>query len=492
MIILSEKKNTAGPRQTALLILNQYFKRKKPLKNIINRYFKNFTFSELDRRFIFNIVKGTVRYYLRIDFIISLFSDKKLKNIDFILLNILRMGIYQLMYLDRVPDYSTVNESVNLARRNSGIFSSKFVNAVMRRISSISNIEIFTDDKIGLLLKDEDEKISINYSYPVWLIKYWVDRYGRKKTILICRSLNETPVTYLRFNKSKITAQALFKIPGMEPIEPDAGKLPGLNAVSFNNPQDIPETDAYRKGFISVQDISSQIAVKYFLNPGRGERILDVCAAPGGKTAYIAELAGDKSEVVSVDISRKRLKMLNDNLKRLNIKNVRVLEADAAEPDFLHKIREMESRRDIKGGKKTASFNGYFDRILVDAPCSAFGTISKNPDVKYNKTINDVRRLSGISFKILKNCDRYLKTGGRLVFYTCTLSPIENQDVAAKFLSEFKDKYIIKKPEAFNKVLQFLNHKKDSDSIDKERFLEIMPYYFNSEAGFVCSFLKKS
>ena len=520
MRVLNEKSSSINPRRITLLILNEYFKKKKSLKDIINFYFKNYRLFGLDKRFIFNIVKGTVRYYLKIDFLLSFLSDKKIKDIDFAVLNILRMGIFQFMYMDKVPPYSIVNESVELAKKNVTLSSSKFVNAVLRKVSSIPNIDSFAKDNIDRLVKDEVDKIRIDYSYPGWLVKYWFDWYGKEKTILICKSLNENPHIYLRFNKSKITREELSKESGIKSIDvkprsqnikviygpiQDNIETKGNNnkqsvsqdnifegAIEVSSVQDISETDVYREGLVSVQDLSSQIAVKCFLSPEKGEKVLDVCAAPGGKTAYIAELVKNESEVVSVDISGKRLKVLQDNLDRLNIRNVRIVEADAAEPDFLERKRDTGNNKDSENKGTADNYTGYFDKVLIDAPCSAFGTISKNPDAKYNRTMDDLVRLSEMSYRMMVNCDIYLKTGGKLVFYTCTLSPIENQQVIERFLAEFKRRYTIDKKGIPDDLISILNSKKIIIGSGEESCLEIMPYYFGSEAGFVCSLLKNS
>jgi len=497
--ILIEKSSSVNPRRITLLILNEYFKKKKSLKDIINFYFKNYRLSGLDKRFIFNIVKGTVRYYLKIDFLLSFLSDKKIKDIDFAVLNILRMGIFQFMYMDKVPSYSIVNESVELAKKNVTLSSSKFVNAVLRKVSSVPNIDSFAKDKIDRLEENEVDKISIDYSYPGWLVKYWFDWYGKDKTILICRSLNENPHIYLRFNKNEITREELVKELSMKQVN---GRLLPEDvygdAIEVSSVQDISETDVYREGLISVQDLSSQIAIKYFLEPLEGEKVLDVCAAPGGKTAYIAELVKNEGEVVSVDISKTRLEILKDNLGRLNIRNVGIVDADAAKPGFLDKSMDIliskgsECHTKASDKKGLKNITGYFDKILIDAPCSAFGTISKNPDAKYNKTMKDLIRLSEMSYKIMVNCDKYLKVGGKLVFYTCTLSPVENQQVVGRFLKEFKGEYVVEKPNILDRLISALNLKKNDAGTGEEVYFEIMPYYFGSEAGFICSLLKNS
>jgi len=490
---LNEKKDGLGPRKIALLILNRYFKTKKSLKDIINHYLGHYRLSGLDRRFIFNIAKGTVRYFLKIDFILSLFSDKKIKDIDFAVLNILRMGVYQHVYMDKVPSYSAVDECVKLAKKEVSLPASKFVNAVMRRVSSVSDLKSLLEEKLTKSVKKDTDKIGIRYSYPGWLVKYWLDRYGRKKTILICSSLNENPHVYLKFNKEKISKKELGKEMDIVPPK-DNLLLDNMleSAVEVSSVQDISETDIYKKGLVSVQDLSSQMAVEYFLKPLKNEKVLDVCAAPGGKTAYIAELVGNGGEVFSVDISREKLKILKSNLERLNIRNVRVMEADAKEQDFIEKSQDMGGKGNSKSKDMQDGYAGYFDKILIDAPCSAFGTISKNPDVKYNKSMDDIIRLSKESYRMMVSCERYLKAGGRLVFYTCTLSPLESQQVIGRFLEYFKKKYAIEKLDVPDKLISALDLMKDNINTDKGTCMEIMPYYFKSESGFICSLIKIS
>lgn len=492
MKILSDKKDGTSPRKIAFLILNRYFKTQKSLKIIINRCLEKYSLSGLDRRFIFNLVKGTVRYFLKIDFLLSLFSDKKIKDIDFKVLNILRMGTYQLMYMDKIPSYSAVDECVKLAIKEVSRSSSKFVNAVLRRVSSVSDPELLVEEKLNKSARKDADKLSLKYSYPAWLVRYWLDWYGKEKTVLICRSLNENPHFYLRFDKERISKKILAAKVKMVPAgrSNTAGDIME-GAAEVLSVQDISGTDIYREGLISVQDLSSQIAVRYFLDPRENEKVLDLCAAPGGKTAYISELVGSKGEVFSIDISRERLKVLRSNLDRLKIRNVKILWADAAEPDFLNKSRDMEGKKQLGKKAEPEDHERYFDKVLIDAPCSAFGTISKDPDVKYNKTVSDIARLSSMSYRMMVNCDRYLKAGGRIVFYTCTLSPLENQKIIEKFLKNFKDSHRQERPESIGSLLSASGIKEDDASLNGKSFFEIMPYYFKSEGGFVSSIIKK-
>jgi len=499
--------NPPNPRKTALDILDRYFESGTRLKVLFNEILDSSGLSGLDRRFAFNLVKGTVRYVIRLDFIISSIAKRKLESIDPVILNILRMGIFQLQFMDRVPSYSIVDESVKLAKSKSP-YASGFVNAVMRKTSSVDNADIFLE---GLLRKKKASKVevlSIRYSYPGWIIEYWMEHFGREKTIKLCRYLNRTPGFYLRVNKvlagdDKNIAKRLrsmgaaavdLKAAGLRDLQKDFTKVFGPIAVSAHRKEDkkffsqaariasahgLEKTKLFLEGLVTLQDISSQMAVRYFLDPRPGEKVLDVCAAPGGKTSFMAELMENEGEIVAVDISDEKLKFLRQNISRMRSGIVKTLRADASRSDFL-------------AGEK---YYGYFDRIFVDAPCSALGTISKNPEVKYNKKKEDIERLSGNTLAILSACGPYLKKGGRLVFYTCTLSPVENQQVVENFIENSGDKYIVEKA-GCSPVAQGLYGDEPGDRAgngDKgvDMQLEIMPYYLGSEGGFVSVFKKR-
>jgi len=500
--------NSPGPRKIVLDILDRYFESETQLKVLFDEILDSSGLSGLDRRFAFNIVKGTVRYVIRLDFIISFIAKRKLESIDPVILNILRMGIFQLQFMDRVPSYSIVDESVKLAKSKSP-YASGFVNAVMRKAASIDNADIFLEGLIRKKKLGQAEVLSIRYSYPEWIIEYWMEHFGREKTIKLCRYLNRTPGFYLRINKvlagddksiagdlrSIGAVQVDLKTTGLRDLQKDFTKVFEPIAVSAHGGKDkkffshaasissasgLDKTKLFLEGLVTLQDISSQMAVRYFLDPRPGEKILDVCAAPGGKTSFMAELMEAEGEIVAVDISNEKIKLLRQNISRMRSGTIKTLRADASGSDFL-------------GDEK---YYGYFDRIFVDAPCSALGTISKNPEVKYNKKKEDLERLSGNTLAILSACGPYLKNGGRLVFYTCTLSPVENQQTVENFIENNGDEYIIEKVSCSPTTQgPYKDGTSDQDgngdkTIDMQ--LEIMPYYLGSEGGFVSVFKKTS
>jgi 16S rRNA (cytosine967-C5)-methyltransferase len=540
----SEFIKSINPRQLSYFILSQYFSEKSNLKFLLNNSLKKYPLSELDRRFVFEVVKGTVRYVIRIDFLISLFSNKTIKSLDRDVLNILRQAVYQMLYMDKTPAYAAINESVELAKRHIGTYSSRFVNAVLRKLNTVPAIQDFLDKSIKNVCIKPVQRLSVMYSYPEWLVGCWLNAYGADKTESLLNLLNHEPTVFIRVNRlktDKIKLINIFKESGMlegrdffpEPLDnietADSGEITAATAgniipgdtneitsgtagrigsfkktglfddcIILKSVQNIEKIPGYLQGHFSVQDFSSQFAVKYFLDPTKHDRILDICSAPGGKATYMAELTDDNAEILSVDINTEKMDLLKENIARLGIKNIFFVNADATETDFL----------------KQDKFEYYFDKIFIDAPCSAWGTISKNPDAKYTNTLSDTERLAEITEKILFAADKYLKPGGIIILYKCTLSKTENQESVKRFVQQNPDKYSICQPfSGYTDISGSDGGLKQDSCTDKDYrikkanmlmletylkqfnkkgpFFEIMPDYFSSEAGFIC-ILKKS
>ncbi len=471
-----------NPRAEVFFIINEYTNKGNYLKDLINKHITKPYFNDLDKRFIYEICKGTVKYLLKLDFLISLYSKLEIKKIEPQVLNILRISVYQLLFLSRVPAYSILNESVQIAKKYISLSSSKFVNAVLRSISKQDNLLSYVNKKIEESIKNKIVKLSLKYSFPQWLIKYWYEEFGQDKTEKICISLNEKPSTFVRINGLKtnkiLISDELSKLCGNFKKRDD--KL-FKDSFVLESTQNLEDLSQFKEGFLNVQDFSSQIAVKYFLKPKKHERILDLCAAPGGKTIYMAELIEDSGEIVSVDISPKKIELLEENVRREGLKSVITVCADVSKKDFLE---------DNTGGTLNKSFINYFDKIFLDAPCSALGTISKNPDVKYNKNPETIKRLSQLSFSMLENCKKYLKINGKIVFYTCTISILENQKVIEKFMDKNNGKYKFDKNMVPVILKDFLYKNKNTLDESVKNYFEIMPYYFQSEAGFITSIFK--
>ncbi len=480
MIVLG-KDQQITPREASSTILTDYISHSYNLKNTINQYFDSSDFDSRDRRFINEIVMGTVRYLIRIDYLISHFSRIKIKKIDPEVLNILRTAFYQFLFMSRIPGYSIVNESVKIVKKFAGQRSAGFVNALLRNISKIKGLPEYADKEIEGSTKDFREKMVLKYSFPFWLVDYWTSEYGKEKTERLLLSLNRPSFNFMRINSLKTRKRDQVRlliengfIPGEDFEELSGDKVQEKifsDTITVRSLQNVVSIPGYADGFFSIQDFSSQFAVKDILKPQPGEKILDLCGAPGGKATYISELTGDTCMVVSVDINKDRIETYKKNIERLGINDIQIIRSDVTKKNYI-------------------DHRNHFDKVFIDCPCSAFGTISKNPDVKYNKTIEDVKRLSGQSLDILSNCVEYLKPGGKIVFYTCTLSRIENQEVIRKFIEAHKDIFTLKRLSLPEPVIKYLN-KSNIDLSNEKDFLEIMPYFFKSEGGFVADIYKK-
>jgi len=481
---LNEVKNISiypDPRHYAFLITAKFLSRPRNFIRISSEILEKSGLSNPDRRFVYQISKGTIRFIYTIDFAIELFSNLKINRIENSVLNILRIAFYQLIFLDRVPSYAAVNESVNLAKEISGLRPSKFVNAVLRKATKVSDISGFIKDKIKNSKLSLQNKLSVLHSFPAWILKEWGKYYSGGTIEKLCDYLNREPCIFARVNRVKITKKELEEIFNGNGIKTlSLNVIPGdflSDTLLLDSSQDIEKMPGFNEGFFSIQDLSSQIAVKYVFEPCKGDRILDICGAPGGKALYCSEITGCDSEICSVDISHERLGIFKKNIERLGLRNINPVEADASEDDFLCYDR-----------KPSEYYYGYFDRIFIDAPCSALGTIAKNPDIKYIRQYADIRKLSATTLKILSNCLRYLKKGGILVFYTCTLSVRENQDVINRFLESNKNSCA---PEPMEKIMGIFAEQQFEPLFNKNAYmLEIMPFYFNSEGGFTCKIRK--
>lgn len=357
---------------------------------------KNKDFSKKDKAFLTSIVYGVIKYRITLDYIIKTYSKIKLKKLSPYILTILRMGIYQLKFMDKVPESAAVNESVNLSKRYGHKASAGFVNGVLRNVSK-------NEIKYP---KEREEYLEVKYSFPRWIIKKWIDAYGEEFTIELMEAMNREVQVSLRVNDLKITKEELLgKLPFAKssPLHPLA-----LVSEGF----DIGASDEYKAGEFIAQDISAMFA-STVLSPNEGETVLDICAAPGGKTTHLAQIMKNKGKIIACDIHEHKIEIIKENAKRMGISIIDAKKADALviNDEFLEK----------------------FDKVLVDVPCSGLGIIRRKPDIKLKKEETDITE---IQYKILENASKYLKPGGELLYSTCTLNKDENEEIVNRFLKE--------------------------------------------------------
>lgn len=400
-----------NPRAISIEILNRIGKTDLHPDHLLSDSFKTYeTLNYLDQAFITELIYGVLRWRERLDWIIRNLSKISLRKIDQSILNILRVGLYQIIFLSKIPPHSAVDESVKLAKAIKGKSAGGFVNAILRSFLRKKDELSYPD-----LKKDPSLHISVLYSHPLWLVNRWINEMGLEKTIEICNMNNQITPTTIRVNTLKISRDQLMRRLEEEGIKviptyfSDEGiRIEGRKAIS--------RLPFLKDGLFIIQDEASQLVTE-ILDPKPGERILDACASPGSKTTHIAQRMRNEGEIYSLDLTEKKLNLIKESCFRMGIKIVKTIIGDVSKP-------------------LTILDNLRFDRILIDVPCSGFGTIRKNPDLKWRRGEMDIKRLSRLQYSILYNCSRYIKEGGILVYSTCTIFHEENEDVVEKFLRE--------------------------------------------------------
>lgn len=397
-------KNT---REKALQIINDVLYKGTFLEESLE-ILKVSNIDERDFAFIKEITSGVVRNKTYLDYVIRQNSRVRFNRIHKIILIILEMAIYQMYFLDKVPDYSIVDESVNLAKIYGNKGSISFTNGILRSIAKKKPAQV--------TLKNSIDNLSTYYSHPRFYTEYFYGNYGENFTKKLLKANNEKAPFTIRVNSLKTNRDDLIK--NLSKIGFEIEETTYDKALNVLNPNGIIDTEYFEKGHFYVQDLGS-ILVSSFLNPRKDSSILDLCAAPGGKTTHLSELMDNTGEIVACDKSKGKINLIKENAQRLGCKNISTMINDARvlNDDFINK----------------------FDYVLVDAPCSGTGLYRKKPDIKWNKGIDDLKELGKIQLEILNNAKEYVKDQGLLLYSTCSLSKIENEDVIENFLSENKN-----------------------------------------------------
>lgn len=368
---------------------------------------------EKDIGLISELVYGVTTWRLTLDEIIKKYSKIKLKKISPWIINILRMGIYQIIFLDKIPKSAAVNESVNLAKRYGHSSSSNFVNAILRKVEKTDYDDFFE-------IEDDIDRISKTTSMPKWIVEELVKENGIKIAEQICKNSNLKPNITIRVNRLKIAKKELIQKleqKGIECKEPENEEMNTQDFLILSKVKNIENLQEFKDGFFTIQDLSAGQTAK-ILDPRPVELVLDACSAPGGKTTYLAELMENKGKIKAWDIHEHRTKLVEQNANRLGINIIETQVKDATQYD-----KNLDEK---------------FDKILLDVPCLGIGVIKRKPDIKWQRKPEDIEEITLIQRKILENCSKYLKKGGTLVYSTCSILKEENEEIVIKFLSENK------------------------------------------------------
>ena len=442
----------SNPRNTALNVLMK-IEQDNAYSNIaLNNAIRENKLSGVDSSFVSALVYGVLERKITLDYIIKQYSKIPLRKIELKTKMILRLGILQLIFMDKIPESAAVNESVNLAKKHKLQKSSGFINGILRSITR-------SEEKYKL--PDKSDKVlyySVKYSAPQELVKLWINSYGELNTEQLLKSLGGRPKICARVNTLKNDKNSLIAELAKENVK--AEEIPFLeNAVSLTETGSIERLSAYKSGKLHIQDASSQLCVD-FLSPKPREVLLDICSAPGGKSFTAAQYMCDRGKIFACDLYNHKLKLISDGAKRLGIHSIVTLKRDGASSDVSLPLA---------------------DKILCDVPCSGLGILSRKPEIRYKDNLITAD-LPELQYKILCQSAQYLANGGRLVYSTCTLNPAENNKNARRFLEEHPDFYGVKLslPPQINRAI---------DENDYE--ITLMPHTSGTDGFYIAVFGKK-
>lgn len=371
----------------------------------LNSFLKENEFSAEDSAFASRLIYGVVERKITLDYYIEKSSSRPLEKVSAFLLNNLRVAIYQICFMDKVPESAAVNEAVNITKRSKDKYAAGFVNAVLRA---------FLRNKPELPQGDTDYALSVRYSCAKWYIHELKLYIGKVNVEKFLDDSLQPPPTYIRVNTNKTTTSELIK-----KLDSIANETAQKDALKLSTKGAITKLDSFNNGLFHVQDLASQIAISS-LEIKEDDSVLDICAAPGGKSCTAAQYALN-GKVVSCDLYPSRVQLIDDNFRRLGIDNATATQNDA--------LVFNESL-------------GVFNKIICDVPCSGFGVIRRKPEIKY-KELDELTNLPQVQYNILKISAMYLKKGGSLLYSTCTLRAAENEEIVDKFLKDNDDFFLL-------------------------------------------------
>lgn len=407
----AKEENTVNIRELVLGILMEVLEENNYSNVVIHNTLMKYQYlKKQDRAFLSRLSEGCIERCIQLDYIIDAFSKVKVKKMKAPIRNILRMGVYQILYMDQVPDSAACNESVKLANKKGFSTLKGFVNGVLRNISRSKDNLSFPDKA-----SNPEKYLEIMYSCPQWIIELWLEEYSLEEIELALKTFMETKTTTIRCNTDRISVEELVEKLKKEEITVERGEyLPyALKIKDYNY---LNRVEAFREGLFQVQDESSML-IAGTAGIEKNNIIIDVCAAPGGKTTHSAELLKGTGVVYSRDLTEYKVSLIEENVQRLLLSNV-VCEVQ----DALELRTEDIEKADI---------------VLADLPCSGLGVIGKKADIKYKTKKEDVESLAKLQREILSVVSQYVKPGGVLIYSTCTVNHIENLDNRNWLLENF-------------------------------------------------------
>lgn len=397
-------------REIAVNTIIQVFENKAYSNIALNNNLSQCNLADKDKALATELVYGTIKYRYAIDKILKSFLEKKFDKTDKYILNLLRVCIYQLRYLDKIPEFAAVNEGVNLAKNNVSVGASKLVNGVLRSYLRNKDKDYYHEENIN-------EKLAFLYSFPQWMVKLFIDQYGEQIGEKILDGLNKRPAVTVRVNCTKGEFNQVFHELETNGYNVEEGVI-CPEAIRIVRGKSIEDNPLFNEGEITVQDESAMLVAPN-MELKKHMTVLDLCSAPGGKTTHIAEIMNNTGMVKGFDIYDHKLELIRSNSKRLGLTNIHL--------DILDATKECEEL--IETG----------DRVLIDVPCSGLGIIRKKPEIKYTKREKELKSLIIVQREMMENAAKYVKPDGMIIYSTCTINKAENEGNINWFLSNFKD-----------------------------------------------------
>ncbi|HED05633.1 MAG TPA: 16S rRNA (cytosine(967)-C(5))-methyltransferase RsmB [Ignavibacteria bacterium] len=439
----------SGVRGLAVKILNRVERTDAYLERLLDNEMRNSELNGHDKALLYEIVHGVIRWMGRLDWVLNGFYKGQFSKAIPNLKNGLRVALYQILFLDRVPDYAAVDEAVEFVKKLQGQKPANLTNAILRNIVRSKNAIRFPDSEEDLI-----GYLSAYYSHPSWMIKRYLERFGRTETEKLLAANNDKPYLTLKVNALKTNPDEFKNLLHSVNLRFKQGKyLPEF--FQLQNLTNITAWEYYGKGYFNIQDESAGLACR-LLNVASGMRVLDLCAAPGGKSACLAGLMHNQGEIVALDRYESRLKILRKNMERLGITSVKTIEINAI--DYL---------------------DSEFDRVLADVPCSGSGTLSKKPDIKWKKDLFDIRKMNELQYNLLLKAGSLVKLNGYVVYSTCSIEPEENIEIVKKFLNEYPD-------------FKFVSASGDfpDELLDKDGCIQTLPHIHQTDGAFAAKLIR--
>jgi len=438
-----------NPRYLAIKILQRIDETEAYADFVIHHEMAHFEFTEQNKKLINEIVHGTLRWKGSLDWLIDQFFIGKIKKSPTAIRYILEITLYQLNYLDKIPQYAAIHEGVSLAKKIGGDYWAKKVNAILRTFLRKKDTIVYPDPK-----NDPTKYITVKYSHPEWLVHRWLERYGFDETEQLCAHNNITPHISLRVNQSKYTVETVQKILNEYHIVTHNSKVLPEFLVT-NRIGELLQFKPFQDGLFSIQDESAGL-VSHLVDPQPNERIIDLCAAPGGKTTHLAELANNQCIIYALDKHYHRLLLIRENVKRLGLSNIHIINVDAL---------------NVSGIRA--------DKVLLDTPCSGLGVLSKRSDLRWKRVPDQINELVRLQSGLLNKAAQLLKKNGILIYSTCTIEPEENEQIIQKFLQE-NSNFEIEPP----------GHYVDKSVVYENKYIYTYPHKHNMDGSFAVRLIK--